>query len=179
MKFQLLLTSLFLVLAACSETKKEGQKEQTDNQKTFTSEGLHFIISYPPNWEVKERESKVGILEPYKDSTDKFQENIVVWVEEMPLAISDSLYAKATLAELRIKNPTLTIQSFPSKKFGDHTFSYFEFDLPGDDRNYKVIGYTTVKDRRGYNFFCTYEASASGDYKTSFESIVSTFKPLP
>jgi len=179
MKLKYFVACFFLVLTGCSESKNEGKNEPTDHKKTFTSDSLHFTISYPANWEVKEKESKVGILEPYKDSTDKFQENIVVWVEEMPLAISDSLYAKATLAELRIKNPTLTIQSFPSKKFGDHTFSYFEFDLPGDDRNYKVIGYTTVKDRRGYNFSCTYEASASGDYKTSFESIVSTFKPLP
>lgn len=172
----LALISIIFCLLGC-QNEGDHSEIKKENNKEYTSDSLHFGITPLLNWSVKVKENKVGILENYTDSKDSFQENIVVWTEEMPIAISDSLYNKATITELKIKNPKIEVVALPSKKLGKTNFGRFAFTVfLNDSIPCKVLGYTAVKGKRGYNFSCSYLANGNTDYTPIFENILSTVK---
>jgi len=171
------LISLCLIIS-CSEKKNETN-DQTKNQKTYQSDSLHLAFDYPQNWEIRALQDKLGVYEELEDSLDDFQENIIIWTEDMPIAISDSLYARAATAELLIKNPLLDINRLPKKQLGENTFHPFTFEFTNNDSSeYFIFGYTMVKDKRAYNFSCTAAKNKAQAHQAKFESILTTFKPL-
>ncbi len=178
MKFFPLPLLLLAVIASCSDDVKK-EKAEAPAMKTYRSDSLHVGFSYPENWEVKTNGNRIGVFEAMEDSADKFQENIVMWTEEMPLQISDSLYSKAAIAELKIKNPSLSVHTFPAKKMGENTFYPFEFNFfNADSTHFFIKGYTLVKGLRGYNFSCTARNDKSEQHASLFESILTSFQPL-
>jgi hypothetical protein len=178
MKFLPLSFLLLAGLASCSDNAKKEQVTPPV-MKTYLSDSLHVGFSYPENWEVKTNGSHVGVFEFLEDSTDKFQENIVMWTEDMPLEISDSLYSKAAIAELKIKNPFLSVQALPVKKMGELTFYPFEFNFfNANSTHFFIKGYTLVKGKRGYNFSCTSKNDKAAQHASLFETILTSFQPL-
>jgi len=177
----------FISLSSCSSNTTEEHQQQTKNSKsatesdykTYTSDSLHLSFNYPPDWEVRLNGNRLGIFEPLKDSTDAFQENIMIWIEEMPMQISDTLFGKAATTEIKIKNPNIVLNHEGLKKLGDQNFYHFEFDYTNSGNSmYHIFGYTLVNKKRGYNFSCTSEIAKAGIHSPLFESILSSFKPL-
>lgn len=178
-KYLITLLGIISLFQACSSDDDHDKKKKVSNHE-FTSDSLHFSVTPLLNWSVKVKENKVGILENYTNSKDSFQENIVVWTEEMPIAISDTLYNKATITELKIKNPNIKVSALPMKKLGNINFGRFEFTIIlNDSIPCKVLGYTAVQGKRGYNFSCSYLVNEHINYTSSFENILSTVKLIP
>ncbi len=179
MKYYPALLSLLLISLISCNDKAVKEESKPLSMKTYVSDSLHVSFSYPENWDVRINGSHLGIFEALKDSTDKFEENIVMWTEDMPLGISDSLYSKAAVTELKIKNPGLDVHVLPVKKLGENTFYPFEFNFANaDSTRFFIKGYTLVKDKRGYNFSCTSASSQAEVHSSLFETILSSVKPL-
>ncbi len=186
MKIILCATTVVLLttFAACkndNEAAKQDSRTDATNSgmKMYNSDTMHMSFSYPDTWEVRKNGNRLGVFETLEDSSDDFQENIISWSEDMPIGISDSLYAQAATTEIKIKNPSLTVTKLPSKRLGENTFHLFEFDYTNADSSpYHITGYTLVKDKRGYNFSCTSSMKKAEKHTPIFESILASFKPL-
>lgn len=162
-----------------SNTKKPAENGLSEGWKEFKSDSLHFSIAFPKGWEARLNGSRVGIFELKKDSTDTFEDNIIIWVEEMPVAIPDSLYAVAAVTEFRIKNPDISPSKLPARQIGNLTFHPFSFEYTNKrQESFSILGYTKVEGNRGYNFSCTALKNDMSAHQASFDSILSTFKPL-
>lgn len=166
-----------LLLGACTENKPAVKLT-----KTYIADSLHFSIKHPENWEVlkdPDQGKSIAIVEKQGDKKDSYQENIVCWLEEMPMAVSDSVYATAAVTQLKIANPTLDIRKKGEAVLGSNHFSSFTFDFSGKNKTpYEVMGFCIVKGKRGYNFSCTALKSSMPEYLPLFREILSTFKPL-
>ena len=163
---------------ACSDSRP-AKPMTTQKNKLFRSDSLHMAFEYPDGWEVRTNGDHIGLFEPLENTGDNFQENIMIWTEEMPIGISDSLYSKAATAELKIKNPSLKVDITGARKLGSHTFYSFNFNVVrGDSSSYHVIGYTLMNGKRGYNISCTSTAAGMEKHQAVFDAILSTFKPL-
>jgi PsbP-like protein len=176
--YSLVIVATLILFSSCSDKKNETSTENSKFQ-TYQSDSLHLSFTYPKNWEIRTLQDKLGIYEELEDSLDDFQENIIIWTEDMPMAISDSLYARAATAELLIKNPLLDIQRLPKRQLGENNFHPFTFEFTNNDSSeYFIFGYTIVKDKRAYNFSCTAAKNKAQGHQSKFESILTTFKPL-
>ena len=141
---------------------------------------MHLELKYPANWEVRSHGKQIGIFEPLENSSDNFEDNMVIWTEEMPMAISDSIYSRAATAELLIKDSALKIDRQPPKKIGTTTYYPFAFSyLRGDSSWFHISGYTVVSGTRGYNFSCISTREAAARHQAQFEMILSHVKLLP
>lgn len=157
----------------------EDKNSEEIAMKNYTSDSLHLSFSYPADWEVRLNGNHLGIFEPLKDSSDAFQENIMIWNEDMPMQISDSLFGKAATTEINIKNPDTQVTQEGIVKLGNQNFYHFEFDYTNSGNiKYHIFGYTLVYKQRGYNFSCTAELEKASIHAPIFESILSTFKAL-
>ena len=169
--------SIVLLFISCS-----NQVSEPLAKKTFRSDSLHFSIQYPNHWEVKEREGKIktiGLFESLQSPEDAYQENIVIWREEIPIPIPDSLYAKAARAEIKITNPSLTLIEEQPRKIGNHLFYPFHFNFITKDSNaYTVYGYTTLQKTHGYNISAT-TAGDQAKFQQMVESILASFTHIP
>ena len=181
------LLTLLMGMSSCkNEDSKNDQKVSTSDKKTkelalknYTSDSLHVSFSYPADWEVRLNGNHLGIFEPLKDSGDAFQENVMIWTEDMPMQISDSLFGKAATTEIKIKNPDTQVTQEGIRKLGNQDFYHFEFDYTNSGNiKYHIFGYTLVNKQRGYNFSCTAELEKASIHAPLFESILSSFKPL-
>ncbi len=168
---------LFPVLLFYSCSNRDSQNEK--QSRAFHSDSLHFHIQLPPGWEAREQGHKAGILEPLTDSADHFRENMVVWTEEMPVAIPDTEYTKLTCTELKIKNPETLIEQLPPLCTPDRCFGHFRFQFPLQPGiPCFVEGYTAVLGNRGYNFSCSFIDSTK-NYPALFENLMHQVKLEP
>lgn len=184
MKFVgLVLLSIAMLIGCKENTEQEAMKpkepEQGKGWKEFKSDSLHFSIAFPPGWEARLNGSKVGIFELKKDTNDLFEDNIIIWMEEMPVAIPDSLYAVASVTEFKIKNPGIEPSVLPVRQLGGITYHAFTFDFENKKKEtFSILGLTRVAGNRGYNFSCTALKNELTIHEPSFDSILATFKPL-
>lgn len=166
-----------LVIGSCKTNSPNSALTET-----FRSDSLHFTMNYPSTWEalVNPLElNTVAFVEKKTDSQDSYKENIVCWMEEMPIEISDSVFFQASITELKISNPNLNIKKLPPIKLGNHTFSSFTFDYYSkDSTSYEVLGFCKVQGTRGYNFACNSEKKDLQKHHSIFKEMLTTFKPL-
>jgi hypothetical protein len=167
---------------ACESKNKEVAKSDIPF-KNYRNDSLHFSIDIPENWDLrfnKKNKSSVGFFEPLSDSSDAFQENLVIWVEELPVGISDSLYAKAARAQIQLANPSLKVEHqgwYPSKSY---RFDHFYFDFTNTDSStYQIDGYTLLFQKRGYNLSFASEKKYAADHQQIYNQLLESFKPLP
>lgn len=184
MKIWPLLICLNLFLIACedAESKKNTSKPVTESVH-YRNDSLHFEINIPQDWNLrinKNNPKSVGFFEPIQNSLDAFQENLVIWQEDLPIELNDSLYAQAAKTQLQISQPELKIKSLGWQTLGKDRMDAFQFDFfTNDSSRYRVYGYTYLKNRRGYNFSFSTEFHHADAYDSKFKKIIQTFQPLP
>lgn len=148
--------------------------------ENFSSDSLHFSIQYPKTWEVLSNPKdprSVALVQKATNDSANYLENLVIWVEEMPMAISDSVYYQASVTQLKISNPALNITKTGKTNLGGRDFSSFTFDMTGKNGvEYTIAGYCLVQDKLGYNFSCTALKRNMQSSLPLFKKIISTFK---
>lgn len=169
-----------ILLYACNENN--NKKPAVTFTENFKSDTLHFSVNYPKNWEIirsPDEKNSITIVEKITNENDVYQENIVCWSEEMPMALSDSIYFQASVTQLKISNPDLRIEKTGKIKLGENDFSSFTFDFTtNDSTQYEVQGFCLIKGNKGYNFSCTAVKTEMPGHLQTFKEILSTFKPL-
>lgn len=184
MKMRPLLIGLNLFLIACEEAvPKKSIPAPKAEVVHYRNDSLHFELDIPQEWHLrinKNNPKSVGFFEPIQDSLDAFQENLVLWQEDIPIDLNDSLYAQAAKTQLQISQPDIRIKSLGWQALGNDRMDAFQFDfITNDSSHYRVYGYTLLKNRRGYNFSFSTELNHAALYESKFKKIIQTFQANP
>lgn len=175
----LLFVGCIVTATACSNPSSTSSTSD-ELPKAIRFDSLGFEIHIPKNWEVQPNSGKpdlVGVFETFNDSTDKFKENLQIWREEIPMPIPDSMYYQAAMTQIRIANPGLSVQMTEPIMIDSLKFRGFEFQFSTiDSTKYKVLGYTLLKGKYGYNLTFTAEQSKEKTYQPIFKKILHSFK---
>lgn len=173
-----LFSGLVFVTACSNPSSTSSTKDELPKAIRFDS--LGFEIRIPNNWEVQPNSGKpdlVGVFETFKDSADKFKENLQIWREEIPMPIPDSMYYQAAMTQIRIANPDIDVRMTEPIMIDSLKFRGFEFQFSTiDSAKYKVLGYTLLKGKYGYNLTFTAEQSKENTYQPIFKKILHSFK---
>jgi hypothetical protein len=175
-----LLTVFFL--SCQNETKKNTPSPSKQTTSIYSSDTLHLSLNYPSNWEIKTNQNAlntVGLYEPLTDKQDTYQENFLIWMEEIPFQMPDSSYNKAAITQIKLANPDLNITNKGIFKSDTNAFGHFSFSFTTADSNsYHVEGYSLLKGKYGYNFSFTSEKSKEGQYTEQINAILKSFKKI-
>lgn len=175
---------LLLLVVSCSESDTVQEKKAVDSLQTVHATAQKIELQYPKTWihsftsDSNLPNSVLAILSPLENQEDSYQENLKVYHEVLPMRISDSLYHQSAIAELRIKNPNLTIENRGTQRFGNQVYNEWYFQFENNTTAYCVHGYTCMRDSVGYNFAYTTVKSNEKKYAKEVEQILSSFKPL-
>ena len=149
---------------ACKNDSKTNEKSNESKAETIhlKSDSLKIEFDFPKKWETVKTPNQPNLItlkQPLTDASDAYQENILIWTEQLPMNISDSLYNLTTIAQLKISNPKLMIENKGMKQIGDKKFYQYSFEFtPADSNHYVVNGnlyFIKVDDlKKNKNFFC-------------------------
>jgi hypothetical protein len=165
-----------IFLIAC----KENSTTTPTTTKHFSSTVLRMAFDYPATWTIRfnpdslSEHAIVTLLSPLEHQNDNYQENITITKEAFPVKLSDSLFHKATLAELKISNPTLQFNDDGKKgKYLSHHFSFVK-----DSVQYVVYGYNVLKDSTGYTINFTTPVNNENALHSTVQAFLNSFNPL-
>lgn len=169
---------------ACKNDSKTNEKSNESKAETIhlKSDSLKIEFDFPKKWETVKTPNQPNLItlkQPLTDASDAYQENILIWTEQLPMNISDSLYNLTTIAQLKISNPKLMIENKGMKQIGDKKFYQYSFEFtPADSNHYVVNGYTyfNTKDSMAYNFNGTADKKNAGLFQKEIETILLSFK---
>ena len=169
---------------ACKNDSKTYEKSNESKAETIhlKSDSLKIEFDFPKKWETVKTPSQPNLItlkQPLTDASDTYQENILIWTEQLPMNISNSLYNLTTIAQLKISNPKLIIENKGMKQIGDKKFFQYSFEFtPADSNHYVVNGFTyfNTKDSMGYNFNGTADKKNAGLFQKEIETILLSFK---
>ena len=169
---------------ACKNDPKTDQKPTVSTVEIMhlKSDSLKIEFDFPKKWETVKAPNQPNLItlkQPLTDPSDAYQENILIWTEQLPMNISDSIYHLTTIAQLKISNPKLTIENKGNKQIGDKKFYQYSFEFtPADSNQYVVYGYTyfNTNDSMGYNFNGTADKKNATAFQKEIETILLSFK---
>ena len=169
---------------ACKNDSKTYGKSNESKAETIhlKSDSLKIEFDFPKKWETVKTPSQPNLItlkQPLTDASDAYQENILIWTEQLPMNISDSLYNLTTIAQLKISNPKLMVENKGMKQIGDKKFFQYSFEFtPSDSNHYVVNGFTyfNTKDSMAYNFNGTADKKNAGLFQKEIETILLSFK---
>ena len=169
---------------ACKNDSKTNEEPTVSTAETIhlKSDSLKIEFDFPKKWETVKTPNQPNLItlkQPLTDPSDAYQENILIWTEQLPMNISDSIYHLTTIAQLKISNPKLTIENKGNKQIGDKKFYQYSFEFtPADSNHYVANGYTyfNTKDSMGYNFNGTADKKNATAFQKEIETILLSFK---
>jgi hypothetical protein len=179
MKNYLLIFLLFIL--ACQESDK---KANSTNGHHLESKILKISVDYPKAWSIfytpdsTSPGSLITLQSPLENEADTYQENVSVYHEDLPIKVSDSLFHRAAMSQVRIANPSLTVIDKGIQKFGNNSYHSFAFDFTKESTSYVVKGFTIMKDSTGYTFNFTGAKNNEEKYGSALAGILQSFKPL-
>lgn len=183
-KICILSVLMIMGFIACKNDSKTNEKSNESKAETIhlKSDSLKIEFDFPKKWETVKTPNQPNLItlkQPLTDASDAYQENILIWTEQLPMNISDSLYNLTTIAQLKISNPNLMIENKGIKQIGDKQFYQYSFEFtPADSNHYVVNGFTyfNTKDSMGYNFNGTADKKNAGLFQKEIEAILLSFK---
>ncbi|MBL7764586.1 MAG: hypothetical protein JNJ58_00700 [Chitinophagaceae bacterium] len=150
--------------------------------KTYRSDSLHFSLKAPEDWQTEEKlqgQKTFALTESPKDSLKEYKGNLVIWLEELPIPVADSVYAQAAVTQIKISNAQLNISPLTQILRGNKHYFHFQFDFSTvDSMHYAVEGYTLLHQLHAYNMIFTCEKTKSATYKPILDTILNSFTAL-
>ncbi len=182
---------LLLVLALITGCSKNDSKVNNEkNNKQVVHNGFiqyypkdsSYTISFPEEWEVKKgRQSfQLMALSQLADSTDKFREDVIVFIEQYPKdvkTIDDYLkFTNQHMAKLLKNFKKGSAEKFDIKDAEGRKFEY-TFTLNKNIKN-KCLAYVVAKNKKAYVVLASALDSTYENFKPLFEKIDSTFQVI-
>lgn len=179
--YAILMLSVFIF--SCEENSKPIKKSDNNEKRIYENKQMKFQLTLPAQWTINEENAvnnEIMFIEQKEDST-KLQNisNILLWQENMPMHLDDSLYTQAAITEIKITKPDIQITKYPNIVTPKGTFGHFGFVYPSETPNKLFMhGYTFVADTVGYNFTCASSIKDTSYYNNVFLSIIQSFQLL-
>ena len=144
----------------------------------YYSKEKGFSIRLPKEWERKEGFMGTTImgLSPQEGPADEFRENVNVFVEELPKALSLEEYSSLSLANLRKLMTDFQEHETSQTTVGDAGASRLVSSHRMGQYDLKVLVYWLIKARRAYVITCSAEREQFDAYLGKFEDIVKSFR---
>ena len=163
-------------LARFEELRKTLDHALASEPVEYKNTDKGFAISFPKNWDRKEgvAGSVVMAFAPMKEN-EKFQSNVAVIVEDLPIEATAAEYAKANAISGK-KLVDFKINDFSPFKFGALECQRLTYTHKMGVTTLQVISLTFVQNKRAFVINCTSEASKTGANQPAFESICRTFR---
>lgn len=179
--YHLLLLSLFIF--SCEENNKTIKKNDKVEKQIYENKQMKFKLTLPALWTINEENAvnnEIMFMEQKEDSTKQQNvSNILVWQENMPMHIDDSIYTQAAITQIKITKPNIQIAKYPNIVTNTGTFGHFGFIYPSENSNKLFMhGYTLVADTVGYNFTCSSSIRDTALYNSLFLSVIQSFQLL-
>ena len=154
-----------------------GRKAPPEPRR-YCSREKGFSLKLPENWERKEglMGTTIVALSPKEGPGDGFRENINVYVEDLPKAISVEEYAEITLANMRKIMTDLAEEDKGAVETGGASCYRLVYAHRMGQLDIKVLQYLAVKGRRGYAITCSAAPDSFLDYSDAFEDVVASFR---
>lgn len=160
-------TLIYLILLIFITSCKERKSTEI---KSFYSERMKMQFEYPSYYQLKFDSIQHKIyLQDTLISTPKNRNNILIWLEEMPLEISDTIYAKASFTQQRILTPEIQLIDEKIETINGNCFFIYKY-IQNPQENMQTSFATLVKQNRGYNI----QSSSSKEYLNTQDSILQT-----
>ena len=168
----LVLINLFVVLAFANQAIPEEIEWQT-----YQNQDYGFSISFPANWEVKERyrNTVVVALSPARGRRDTFRENVNLNVQTLPRGLTLEDYYKKSIQDMEEYLFNFEELSSGNFKINDLNSKYLIYTHKVGNVRVKVLEVLIVKGSFGFKMTCTAIPHAFERYRGTFKEILSSF----
>ncbi len=174
-KLIVFLFPILYLLFACSEPALDSA--DFGNFRSFTPRDSSYEISYPQKWDAHRgrRSFQLMLISPKADSSDKFQENVIIFREDEEGMKLDKFVDYIINEKLPNSLKDFKIISKSEKKINNekaYRIEYgFSYNVPA-----KSIGYIFEQDGFAYVVLGTALDSTFAEYSKIFDNIASTFR---
>ncbi len=171
--FVVILLPFLLTLTACSNR----DDSRNANFRSYTPRDSSYTISFPKEWDARRgrRSFQLMLISPREDSSDTFQENVIVFREDtegknLEDYVEHIVNKKLpeTLKDFKVVSRTDTTVNGEKAIRLEYEFSYRS---PA-----KSVSYVFEKDGFAYVVLGTAPDSAYARYSGIFDKVASTFK---
>ncbi len=146
------------------------------NYRTYTPRDSSYTISYPQTWEAHRgrRSFQLMLISPRTDSTDKFQENVIIFREDMEGKKLDG-YVNYLIKE-KLPKSVKGFSLISKKKEKINNLNSFVLEYKFEYRApVKSLAYVFEKDGFSYVVLGTAPDSTYSDYKQIFTNVGHSF----
>jgi hypothetical protein len=177
-KTDFIMLVIIIAFYACNEKTHE-----LSNSKHFESKTQTMAFDYPTEWTIDTLNGKIELRNEISDVQDQYVEVLSITKEQLPMLIVDSIFHKATMAEIKISNPNLTLVEKGIVTFDQKNYHTFDFDFTpevnaNEPSTYHVATYDCLQDSTGYVFHFTCEKKLWPQFEPKVNVILKSFKAL-
>ena len=162
-----------LVIAACAG-------ENMPDRGRYHNAEMCFSIEFHPGWEIIEGDgyeyALVEAVSPWDGDDDEFAEHISVDVEDLPAGTDlDEYHAETVEAQAQVI-PGFYVEEEGRTAIGGVPARYVVFGFESDGYPMTAIGYTMIKDGRGYLIAGLAETPNFILYRDVFQKTAASFR---
>ena len=168
-------------IAASAFAIQNFSKTKVENLLTYQSSTHQFKIKYPEKWEKQESQNTlisdvVVFLAPKKNSTDSFQEQITVSIEDLPKPMSLDEYNQSSINSIKNNFNDVKILEENAKSFAKKPGHTVIFDAQDGQKATKIMQTWTLMNNKAYVLTYTAEKSEYSEYINTAEAMMNSLE---
>ncbi len=168
-------------IAASAFAIQNFSKTGVDKFLTYQSSTHQFKIKYPEKWEKQESQNTlitdvVVFLAPKKNSSDSFQEQITVSIEDLPKPMSLDEYNQSSINSIKTNFNNVKILEENSKTFANNRGHTVIFDAQDGTKATKIMQAWTLMNNKAYVLTYTAEKSEYSEHINTAESMINSLE---
>ena len=168
-------------IAASAFAIQNFSKTKVENLLTYQSSTHQFKIKYPEKWEKQESQNTlisdvVVFLAPKKNSTDSFQEQITVSIEDLPKPMSLDEYNQSSINSIKNNFNDVKILEENAKSFANNRGHTVIFDAQDGQKATKIMQTWTLMNNKAYVLTYTAEKSEYSEYINTAEAMMNSLE---
>lgn len=144
---------------------------------TYTNTGNKFKMDYPNNWVQKDNGNTILFLSPKENSSDTFQENVNVMLQDLTgQGIDLEKYIDITKKQITENVGPSAQMTIKDISFSGQKAKEIIFNMNYSGRNLKVKQYVFIKLNLAYLFTYTAEQSKFDKYEPVSTTLINSFR---
>ena len=164
---------LAIILAGCAG-------ENAPQTGRYRNPEMSFSIQFHPGWEIVEGDGSeyalVEAVSPWEDEDDEFAEHVSVDVEDLPDGTDLDAYYTETVEAQAAAIPGLYVEEEGRLTIGGIPARYVVFGFELEGYPMTAIGYSLIKDGRGYLIAGLAQAHKFVLYQQVFQNTAASFR---
>lgn len=179
MKQIYLLLFISALLSSCKNDNVIKEPKSQNATINYKNSHLNFTLEHPTNFEAIEAINDnipVGFFIINDDTTQKYRENLLLNIEELPRLVPFDDYVTASKTQLRIMMPGIEIDKEDILDIDKRKVATFQYGFTKNEIEYTSKFYIISKEKRAYQFNSTCLTSSMGKFEKIFDSMIKSIK---